>query len=449
LIVVFAGPSLQAEDWQLLPDASYLPPAACGDIYKAAQGGPSVIGIIDGFFDGVPSIWHKEILWALSEGIHVVGAASMGALRAAELSAFGMIGIGQIFKQYRDGEIEDDDEVAVLHGDAASGYSILGQAMVDLRRIFSDCNRAGVICLTTAATLTRIAKQLHFRERNLFNVCALASDIVHSTEIDALLEWSRSYNISQKREDAIEMLTFIASNRHTYEHPFRPTFDFQYTAHWHEFRREFGNIHSSRGNDSSDAVTTDDILDELRLHFGGYGEMLTDTLLLYLALREFDRHDFALDDAVISRTVERFRRRNGLQTARQFNEWRYSSALDAERDILKFFRDRSRLYSIVDRFEINAHQYLIDWLRDRGIYSSVLARAREKQSVLLNGLTSRKSSEVQAHMDKALDWYVESGTRALSQERSLLYSKLGYPDETSFLIALCKEYDFARAGNPP
>ena len=41
--------------------------------------------IIDGSFQSQPAVRHKEILWALSRGIPVIGAASMGALRAAEL----------------------------------------------------------------------------------------------------------------------------------------------------------------------------------------------------------------------------------------------------------------------------------------------------------------------------------------------------------------------------
>ena len=51
----------------------------------------------------------------MSQGIHVFGSASMGALRA-ELCPFGMVGVGRIFEAYRDGELEDDDEVAVIHG---------------------------------------------------------------------------------------------------------------------------------------------------------------------------------------------------------------------------------------------------------------------------------------------------------------------------------------------
>ncbi|TVT40867.1 hypothetical protein FNH05_23330 [Amycolatopsis rhizosphaerae] len=45
--------------------------------------------MIDGYFHHVPSVQHKEILYAQHQGLMVVGCSSMGALRAAELTDFG------------------------------------------------------------------------------------------------------------------------------------------------------------------------------------------------------------------------------------------------------------------------------------------------------------------------------------------------------------------------
>ena len=121
-IFVFVGPTLRRDDVVATLDAVCLPPVAQGDVYRVAERRPRAIGIIDGFFSGAPAVWHKEILWALSEGIEVFGSASMGALRAAELHTFGMQGVGRIFEAYRDGLLEDDDEVAVVHGPAETGF---------------------------------------------------------------------------------------------------------------------------------------------------------------------------------------------------------------------------------------------------------------------------------------------------------------------------------------
>ena len=95
-VVVFAGPSLTKADLAGHPDLEMRPPVRQGDVWRATRNAPRTIAIIDGFFEGVPAVWHKEILWALHEGIPVLGASSMGALRAAEMDAFGMIGVGRI-----------------------------------------------------------------------------------------------------------------------------------------------------------------------------------------------------------------------------------------------------------------------------------------------------------------------------------------------------------------
>src|SRR5258707_11235944 len=131
--VIFAGPWLPPLAAPRVAGLEWRPPVRQGDLYLAALSGPAIIGVIDGYFERVPTVWHKEILWAMAQGIHVYGAASIGALRAAELYPFGMNGVGRIFAAYRDGILTDDDEVAVLHGPEELGYPALTEAMVNIR----------------------------------------------------------------------------------------------------------------------------------------------------------------------------------------------------------------------------------------------------------------------------------------------------------------------------
>src|SRR5262245_52449653 len=123
-MIVFAGPTLSPHE---ASDFEFRPPAAQGDFYRAARERPAAIGLIDGYFDERAAVLHKEILWALSERIPVYGAASMGALRAAELHVFGMRGIGRIFEDYRDGRLVADDAVALEHGPPETGYANLSE----------------------------------------------------------------------------------------------------------------------------------------------------------------------------------------------------------------------------------------------------------------------------------------------------------------------------------
>src|SRR5262249_15624446 len=116
IAILFVGPTLTGRDLALPEGFVVLPPAEQGDIFRATRDlRPTAIGLIDGYFDGAPAVWHKEILWAMAGGVAIYGSASMGALRAAELCSLGMIGVGRIFEAYRDGLLDADDEVALLH----------------------------------------------------------------------------------------------------------------------------------------------------------------------------------------------------------------------------------------------------------------------------------------------------------------------------------------------
>jgi hypothetical protein len=113
--VIFVGPSLYALEIEHHTCEMWCPPAAHGDLIRAVlEFSPKQIVLIDGVFHQSLAVWHKEIVFALLEGIVCIGAASMGALRAAELWRYGMIGVGEIFEMYRDGE-EDDSLVAMTY----------------------------------------------------------------------------------------------------------------------------------------------------------------------------------------------------------------------------------------------------------------------------------------------------------------------------------------------
>ncbi len=206
-IHVFLGPTLPREDAARELNATYLPPVAQGDIIRLCAQKPRAIGIVDGFFENIPSVWHKEILFAIDQGIAVFGASSMGALRAAELHPFGMVGVGAIFEAFRDGRLEDDDEVAVIHGPAELGYPSLSEAMVNIRRTLADAVQDDVIPAETARQLEAIAKGLPYRDRGYGRVMRLAADQgVPDEELADLKLWLPNGRFDQKREDARLML---------------------------------------------------------------------------------------------------------------------------------------------------------------------------------------------------------------------------------------------------
>jgi len=218
LIVVFLGPSLSLEQArQRLPDALFLPPARSGDILHVVKLNPSAIVLIDGYFENTPAIWHKEILFALERGITVIGAASMGALRAAELDQYGMIGIGKIYQDYKEGRINQDDEVAVLHHQHQSNYKAVTDAMVNIRATLAHALEQEIIDVQTAEQMIKQAKSIHYKERKLEDICSKNYPSEQYAQ-NFLKFLDKGGYINQKALDAELALTYIR-NRVMVPHP--------------------------------------------------------------------------------------------------------------------------------------------------------------------------------------------------------------------------------------
>lgn len=209
-IVVFLGPTLSRQEAGRVLDAHFLPPVSQGDIISVANDNPKAIGIIDGYFQLVPAVWHKEILYALDKGIPVIGAASMGALRAAELDAFGMVGVGRIYQWYRSGFLEADDEVAVIHSPFEIGHRPLSEAMVNIRATLDLAVRNNTLSKQSAIALLEACAATPYWERSFDRLLADAKRLgLSDSELTAL---ERCERVDQKRSDALEMLERMAQS---------------------------------------------------------------------------------------------------------------------------------------------------------------------------------------------------------------------------------------------
>jgi hypothetical protein len=208
--VVFVGPSLPPRFRPADPAVEWRPPVKQGEVYDAALSRPAIIGIIDGYFEVTPTVWHKEILWAMAQGIHIYGSASIGALRAAELHSFGMRGVGRIFEAYRDGVLCDEDEVAVLHGPEELGYPSVTEAMVNIRATLDKAAAEGVLDTWLVAALTEIGHTLFYKRRSWDAIIHLADARgLPPPPLKDLATWLPAGQVDQKRADALEMIAAI------------------------------------------------------------------------------------------------------------------------------------------------------------------------------------------------------------------------------------------------
>jgi hypothetical protein len=229
--VLFAGPSLHGTGWATNPasDLDCRAPAGQGDIARAVLEGATAIGLIDGRYEDVAAVWHKEILFAIEQGVEIFGAASMGALRAAECADFGMIGIGSVFERYRSGELTDDAAVAQLHAPAELDHAPLTEALVNVEATIQHFRKLGAISEEEAERLDRSARALFFKERTYRSVVAQAGldEGRRGEELEQLIKTSR---VDVKRQDALALLAHMDALEPERQAP--PNWQVESTATW-------------------------------------------------------------------------------------------------------------------------------------------------------------------------------------------------------------------------
>jgi hypothetical protein len=204
-IVAFAGPSRPS---RLDPAIDWRPPASTGDLVALVREPPDRVVLIDGYFAIGPAPWHKEILLLLEHGIPVIGAASMGALRAAELSPYGMIGIGAIFAAFQSGRLVADDEVAVLHAPSELNWRPLTEPLVNVRATILASVRDKVLRAVEARRLLDVAAGLNFRDRDWTRILQVAEPHIGADAIAALAPWLVDHRVDLKARDAAEAVKY-------------------------------------------------------------------------------------------------------------------------------------------------------------------------------------------------------------------------------------------------
>ena len=209
----------------------------------------------------------------MSSGVHVYGCSSMGALRAAELGAFGMRGVGRVFEAYRDGDIEDDDEVAVVHGPEEMGYRARTEPLVNMRVTLAAARTADLISDGEHEALIEAARSLFYWDRTYEAMLERSAGAVESGVLARLAAWLPANAVDQKRADAVEMLTRLGSIP---ARPLETRFQFQRTSAWEnlvaEVRARERAAEPKRGARRADAI-----LDELRLEPDLYRRIVTVT----------------------------------------------------------------------------------------------------------------------------------------------------------------------------
>ena len=206
-IIVFLGPSLEQTAAEEILSAHYLPPARRGNLLAAVNNGATIIGLIDGVFHQESAVAHREILTALKKGVQVIGSSSMGALRAAEMDTLGMVGIGKIYNMYKSGELESDDEVALVF-DPSSGMA-LSEPLINIRFTLRRAKDSGIIDIGAHDALLAAARSVFYPQRTYRTIAYQAGEAIDEKTRAQFLQWVKTNACDQKRDDAVAALEYI------------------------------------------------------------------------------------------------------------------------------------------------------------------------------------------------------------------------------------------------
>lgn len=208
-VVVFVGTSLPHEETRaLLPSARVLPPIARGDLPRVVDEGATVVAIIDGVFHQKYPVAPFEIRDALAKGVRIFGAASMGALRAAEMRHFGMIGVGTVFEWYRDGVLMRDDAVALQFD--PDTFKNLTVPLVNVRWALQRAGEEGLLPVESAQAVLAVAEEFFFRDLTWPRLLAKAETALPpGSDRAALVRALSAWDL--KREDALRCVEAVAA----------------------------------------------------------------------------------------------------------------------------------------------------------------------------------------------------------------------------------------------
>jgi hypothetical protein len=388
-IYVFLGPTLAEKDARAELDAVYLPPAAAGDVYRLWQRHPRAIGIIDGYVDHVPAVWHKEILWAMEHGVHVFGAAGLGALRAAELDGFGMRGTGWVYRAFRDGTLDRDDEVAVRHAGGGDGYRPLSEAMVNIRRTLAAAAHQGVISAATLGILAAAGAALFYRDRTWPGLLQAAGAAqADAAELDALRRWLPAGRIDQQAADATAMLREMRAFLGRDPAPQQVSWTMSDTAMW-EVAKHRADARAAEEPAAVPPAMLERILDEIRL-LGpdAYEAACCRSLLRLFAARSARSQGVTVDRDWLDSAITEFRISRNLEQDAQFSRFLADSDLSAD-DFERLIATNEMVRWACGQAEPDAAGEFLDDLRLSGAYPKLASRARAK----LNHGTEQNGTE--------------------------------------------------------
>ena len=427
---VFLGPSIPISKASKLSSATFLPPINVGDLAWVIQQRPKVIGIIDGYFYSHPSVWHKEILVALNQGIHVIGGSSIGAIRALELGSFGMIGVGEVFQWFKDGKVEADDEIAYEFIYSEHGYKKVSEPLVNIRKTFKAALEDGILDSVNHDYLIKISKDLYYKDRTFDRIInqavadQLAPDV--GTSLKNFVDTQKTNILEQ---DAIRVLEAVERARITKE-GFEPKFELSMTP----FVDDILDVHKKEEIGSSRSIMSEDLTNHARLEWEDYFDTKTRAMENLILLIYADQNGISLDESELVAGRELFLEFLEIQE-KDIQTWSSQNNI-ALHEFENYLHDWVLLKKIRSRAKEIDNRTFLWHLRLENRYSNLL---KSTKLVLESEDSDKKKPIEKRFTTRELLVYFRDKLKISSiQDVFSRANELGFSSEASFLLSILR-----------
>lgn len=431
-ILVYSGPSLDAETIrEHLPRAIIRPPAKQGDLISDLMHfEPTHVLLIEGTFHQSLSVWHKEIVWALQvPGIKgIYGASSMGALRAADLAPFGMIGSGRIFRWYYEGVIFDESEVASTYAERHDGQLMaLTIPLVNVRGALLKALELGFIEEDEAQDIFARAGAIHWTERTPRALESLSSPV--------LVEMLKAHN--QKAIDALELL-FTYQNLGQVEGVIRPTQDALSLL----FSAQFERDRSVWVGDTS--LKLQDLDAFITLHDQEYLQHSQDADNRILALLLADIYRIGTTNEELDAEWRRWNIQHNLRSLEEHDRWIREHHMNGK-EFVRLLAEEVRLRKLRRALMVRAGprrrtQRLLDYLKLSNQYVYwTRAAARHEAQVQRKGAEETLHFGGQPDVAKLLEDHAKRAGLTISTSLEDYVREQGFGSVRELMVALARD----------
>jgi hypothetical protein len=198
---------ISQEDKIHFPHYIFAPPITSSSLLNAIDEKVNIVGIINKDPKSNLNISSGEILDAIRCGIKIYGASEIGAIRALECNASGMIGVGEIFNFFKNDFLLTEDYFY------SSDFSF---SYIDFHFALEKLDPSLSLGPTSKDLLKKLYRQMNFNERNSVEL-SKKIDSLKIAEIEKInlhksCEEIFSKKYSQQKVDANTLLRKIESD---------------------------------------------------------------------------------------------------------------------------------------------------------------------------------------------------------------------------------------------